>query len=97
MRLRQLLLFFLLIVPGTGGFLFCMHYALIDWTALQRDYANFAHLAVTSKDMSALFVAESQQNIHRINIFADVVWALMGVLLAAIGLHGLCLMPPQSK
>jgi hypothetical protein len=93
--LRQWLLF-LLVVPGFAGFVFCMFYAFKDWAELQRAYAHFAQVASSSKEMSVLFVAESKQNIHRINLFADVVWALMGALLAAIGLHGLCL-PLPSK
>jgi hypothetical protein len=40
--------------------------------------------------MPTLFVAEAQQNIHRINLFADVVWALLGAIVGAIGIHGLC-------
>ncbi|HVF84450.1 MAG TPA: hypothetical protein VM821_00600 [Abditibacteriaceae bacterium] len=47
--------------------------------------------------MSVLFVAEANQNIHRVNLFADVVWALLGAILAAIGLHGLCANVQQSK
>lgn len=90
MSLRQWLLFLLLVVPGVAGFIFCMYYALIDWALLQKTYANFEHLAGTSADMKTLFVAEAEQNIHRINVFADVVWALMGAIIAAIGIHGLC-------
>lgn len=90
MRLRQWLLFLLLVAPGVGGFLFCMHYALLDWAELQKAYAHFARVTSSSSEMSVLFVAEAKQNIHRINLFADVVWALMGALIAAIGIHGLC-------
>lgn len=90
MRWRQGLLFFLLVLPGVCGFVFCMYYALLDWAELQKAYTHFAEVARTSKEISTLFVAESRQNIHRINLFADVVWALMGAILAAIGLHGLC-------
>lgn len=90
MRLRQSLLFFLLVAPGTFCFVFCMYYALQDWAALQKAYTDFARLAATSNSMSTLFVAEARQNIHRINLFADVVWALLGAIIAAIGIHGLC-------
>lgn len=90
MRLRQWLLLILLVVPGVSGFAFCMFYALQDWAALQKAYTQFERLASSSNDMSVLFVAEAKQNIHRINLFADVVWALMGAIIASIGLHGLC-------
>lgn len=90
MRLRQAILFFALVVPGVFCFGFCLYYALQDWAALQKNYAHFAQLAATSRDMPTLFVAEARQNIHRINVFADVVWALLGAIVGAIGIHGLC-------
>ena len=90
MRLRQSLLFILLVAPGVFCFVVCMYYALQDWAALQKAYTNFARLAGSSSDMSTLFVAEAEQNIHRINLFADVVWALLGAIIAAIGIHGVC-------
>ena len=84
------MLFIFLVLPGAFCFAFCMYFALKDWAALQNAYANFAHVAATSSDMSLLFVAEAKQNIHRINLFADGVWALLGAIVAAIGIHGLC-------
>lgn len=90
MRYRQWLLFLLLVVPGVVGFCFCMYYAFIDWALLQKTYANFSHLASTSSNMNTLFVAEAEQNIHRINLFAEVVWALLSAIIAAIGIRGVC-------
>ncbi len=82
----------LLSLVATGGLCFaiCMYYALVDWDLLQRAYANFAKLTETSSDLPQLFIAEARQNIHRINLFADGVWALLGAVVAAIGIHGLC-------
>jgi len=77
MRQRQWLLVLLLVIPGGFCFLVCMYYALQDWDALQKTYANFERVAGTSSNVSTLFVAEAKQNIHRINLFADVVWALI--------------------
>ena len=88
--MRQAILFFVLVVPGVFCFLFCMYFALQDYAALQKAYTQFARVAGSSTDMSVLFVAEARQNIHRINVFADVVWALLGAIVAAIGIHGLC-------
>lgn len=88
--MRQYLLFFLLVLPGVCGFVFCLYFALLDWRILQTTQTHFQDVAAHSKDLSVLFVAEANQNIHRINLFADVVWALLGAILAAIGLHGLC-------
>ena len=74
-----------------------MYFALLDWAELQRVYAHFARVAGSSNDMSVLFVAEARQNIHSINLFADVVWALLGAILAAIGIHGLCVTSARSE
>jgi len=96
MRLRQWLLFLLLVAPGMLCFAVCMYYALRDWAELQRAYTHFARIANTSSDMRTLFVAESKQNIHHINLFADGVWALLGAGIAAIGIHGLCVLPQNQ-
>jgi hypothetical protein len=72
-------------------------YALRDWAQLQAAYREYHTLAGTNADMRALFIAYSAQNIHRINLFADGVWALLGAILAGIGLHGLCTMRPEDK
>jgi hypothetical protein len=90
MRSRQWLLTLVLILPGVFCFLFCMHYGLQDWDKLQAAYTNFDQIASASTALNALFIAEARQNIHRINLFADGVWALLGALVAAIGFHGVC-------
>jgi hypothetical protein len=90
MHQRQWLLFLVLVMPGVFCFVVCMYYALLDWAELQKAYAHFARTINTSSSMTTLFVAESKQNIHRINLFADAVWALLGAIIAAIGVHGLC-------
>lgn len=97
MRLRQWFLFLLLVVPGVLCFLVCMYYALQDWAALQKTYANFERVVGTSNDMSTLFVAATKQSIHRINLFADGVWALLGAIIAAIGIHGLCVIRQKPR
>lgn len=84
------LLLLLTVLPGLVGVVVFGYYALADWSALQAAYRHYAQVAVNSPDLRAVFVAEAQQNIHRINLFADGVWALLSALLGAVGLHGLC-------
>src|SRR5947209_8531243 len=72
------------------------YYLLLDWAALRAAYARFELLASRSADLNALFVAEARQNIHRLNCFAEGMGVLLGAILAAIGLHGLCLLPSRS-
>ncbi|MHB9131671.1 MAG: hypothetical protein ACYDBB_11360 [Armatimonadota bacterium] len=90
MMVRQLILLFLIVLPGIALVVFFTYFALTDWAALQADYANFARVAAGSGSMRALTVAEAFQNIHRINLFADGVWVLLSAIFAAIGVHGMC-------
>lgn len=94
--IKPVLLLCLLVIPGAAVSIVCIHYALLDWRQLQIAYRHFHELAGGNAGMRELFVAESAQNIHRINLFADGVWAILGAILAAIGIHGLCLLPSNS-
>lgn len=89
---KRMLLTVFLIIPGVAWALVCGYYALKDWSELRAAYHTYHALAGTNADLRALFAAYSAQDIHRINLFADGVWALLGLVLAAIGLHGLCTM-----
>ena len=92
----QLLISFILL-PGIAGILIFGYFALIDWQTLQRAYQNFAEVAQQSTNLQTVLVAEAQQNIQRINLFADGVWALLSAILAAIGLHGICTLPRRTR
>jgi hypothetical protein len=66
-----------------------------DWASLSAAYARFETLAMSASDMRSLFIAEAHQNAFRINCFAEGVGVLLGGILAAIGIHGLCLLPSR--
>lgn len=87
--MRTMLLVLLLVVPGVLGVIVFGLFAISDYMALQRAYAGFAD-AATHASLSAIVAADAMQNIHRINVFAEGVWALLSAIYAAIGLHGLC-------
>jgi hypothetical protein len=72
------------------------YYLLHDWSALQAAFARFEQLASRPSSLNALFVAEARQNVHRLNCVAEGVGLLLGATLAAIGTHGLCLLPRHS-
>jgi hypothetical protein len=86
----KLIPLYLVVILGMAGMAIFGYYALVDWNALQVAYDNFAAIAANAPDMPALFAAEAQQNIHRINLFAEGVWVLQSALLVAVGLHGIC-------
>ncbi len=76
-----------------SGFLFCAlcsYYSLLDWGELRRAYAVFS--VSQDGDLKTVFVAEARQNIHRINLFADVVWALLSAILAVVSAVGLAIL-----
>ena len=86
----RLIPLFIVASLGMAGVLIFGYYALIDWNALQAAYANFTKVASNPSDLATLFAAEAQQNIHRLNLFAEGVWVLQSAIFAAIGLHGIC-------
>ncbi|QUY40701.1 MULTISPECIES: hypothetical protein [Acaryochloris] len=81
-------LFLIVIIPGVAGVIVFGNSALTDWEQLRIDYRAYEDVIRSTDDLSMLFKAEAAQNIQRINLFADGVWALLSSILAAIGLHG---------
>lgn len=79
---------------GCGGIAVFGWFALVDNTALNQADAEFLRLIDAGSDLPTLFVAESRQRIHRINLFAEGVWTLQCAVFAAIGLHGICTIAP---
>ena len=81
------LFFWLFFILGLIGMAVCFYGATLDWRELQRAHAYF--VSVSGADLKTVFVAESKQNIHRINVFADVVWALLGAIISTLCALGL--------
>lgn len=73
----------------------CVFGSLIDWRELRHAYAAFS--ASQHADLKTIFVAEAHQNIHRINLFADVVWALLSAILAVVSASGLAILRRLEK
>lgn len=95
--MRKALLLILVVAPGVAGIAIFGHYALKDWDGLQIAYREYKRVLDSSPDLQALFIAEAQQNIQRINLFADGTWTLLSAILAAIGIHGLSLSPKRPS
>jgi hypothetical protein len=84
-------------VAGLLAVLVSVYFLFGDWAALRAAYRRFEQLTMSAADLRSLFITESQQNIYRINCFAEGIGALLGAILAAIGLHGLCLPGGTAK
>ena len=74
--------FWLFFVFGLVGTAVCFYGAALDWRELQRAHAFY--VSVAGGDLKTVFLAEARQNIHRINLFADVVWALLGAIISVL-------------
>ena len=90
--MTRVLLLFIVTISGLSAVLVSGYYLLQDWHALNVAYARFEELTMSAADLRSVFIAEAQQNAFRINCFAEGVGVLLGAILAAIGLHGLCLL-----
>jgi len=86
---RQLLLAFITLA-GLCACTVSGYYALQDWHALNVHYARFERLCNSAADLRSIVIADAQQNAFRVNVFADGTWVLLGAILAAVGVHGLC-------
>ncbi len=90
------LLVALVVAPGLLVTAVSGHYALQDWQQLQQAHARFRVSVAAGDSVRDLQIADAVQNMHRINLFAEVVWALQGMTLLGLGICTLCLLPPRA-
>ena len=87
-----MLLMLAVALAGLWAILYSGYWMFRDWFALNAAYVRFEQLSMSDADLRSVFIAEAEQNAFRINCFAEGVGVLLGAILAAIGLHGLCLL-----
>ena len=69
-----------------------------DWSALTTAFARLEQVVSSGGDARAVLVAQGFDRIYRLNCFADGIGVLFGMLIAAVGIHGLCLLrDPAAK
>lgn len=93
--MKHLALWLFVVLPGLAATGVSGFYVLQDWASLNRAYARWEHLVRSGGSDRALAVAANYENAFRINCFADGVGVLLGAILVAIGIHGLCFLPPR--
>jgi hypothetical protein len=91
--MRAAALWLLVILPGVATVVVSGYFLLQDWAALNAAFVRFQQEVRSGAELRALFGAEAEQHVHRINCFAEGVGVLLGAILAAIGIHGLCTLP----
>ena len=94
--MRSATLIVLVVLPGLAAVLVSGYFLFRDWAALATAFTRFEHLAASGADLRALTIAQTLEQSYRTNCFADGVGVLLGAILAAIGLHGLCTMPLRT-
>lgn len=83
------------LVSGLVFWTVCTYYSQVDWRELQRAYAAF--IAAQDADLKTVFIAQARQDIHRTNVFADVVWALLSAILAIVSAIGLAILKRMDR
>ena len=72
------------------------YYLFPEWDTLGHSYQNVQKLAQTptasARDLS---IAQAAENRHRLNCFAEGIGVLLGGVVFAIGIHGICTLPQQ--
>lgn len=93
--MRHLALWLFAVVPGLAAVGVSGYYVLQDWASLNRAFSNWERVVRSGGSERALDVAANYESVFRINCFADGVGVLLGAILLAIGIHGLCLLPSK--
>lgn len=96
MSIRILVLLGLVVIPGAALTSISTYYLFPEWATLTKSYQNVQALAQTPTSSSRdLSLAQAAENRHRLNCFAEGVGVLLGTVVAAIGIHGICTLPQQ--
>ncbi len=90
---RVLVLLTFTIAPGLGAVLISGFFLFPDWAALDKSHQNYAKLAAANASLRDLTIAESAEMRHRLNCFAEGIGVLLGGVIVAIGIHGICTVP----
>lgn len=98
MLMRSLLLWAIAILPGLFYGAVSAYFLFVDWSALDTNFRQYQELAASPNATEmTLMVAGAAELRHRINAFADGVGVLLGNILLAIGVHGLCTMQNRNR
>lgn len=96
MGIRALVLLGLVVLPGAALTGISGYYLFPEWAILTKSYQNVQTLAqaptASARDFS---LAQAAENRHRLNCFAEGIGVLLGTVIVAIGIHGLCTLPQQ--
>lgn len=96
LRNKRLALYLFAVLPGAAATLVSAWFLRLDFAALRRTWAEFETAALSGSGQEVT-VTNAYQMTYRVNCFADGVGVLLGAILLAIGVHGLCLLSPRPE
>ncbi|WP_367890307.1 hypothetical protein [Sphaerospermopsis torques-reginae] len=97
MKKRPGILLLTLVIPGFSVVLISLYFFVLDYSALIKAENYVEQLAKdkTANERSLQF-AYHRALAHRINVFADATWGLLGGVITAIGIHGLVILKEKE-
>ncbi|MFB2981975.1 hypothetical protein [Microseira sp. BLCC-F43] len=91
MNIRALVLLITVVLPGLAATSLSAYYLFPEWKALEASFKSYEKLAKSpAATIEQLSIAQAAENRHRINCFAEGVGVLLGGVILAIGIHGIC-------
>jgi hypothetical protein len=96
MNLRVLALLVLVVLPGVAFMGISSFYLFPEWATLTASHQQYQTLAASGASERDLSIAQAAENRHRLNCFAEGVGVLLGGVIAAIGIHGICTLPHRT-
>ncbi len=87
--MKTLILFLLLVVPGSAVVVASTWWGINDYIALVNANQRFQKLATQGAGQRELFIIAHQEDTHRINVGFDGTWILLGGILAGMGILGI--------
>ncbi|MBD0306853.1 MAG: hypothetical protein ICV80_01525 [Microcoleus sp. T1-bin1] len=98
MNLRQIILLLFVVLPGLGTSAMSAYYLFPEWAALDAAYQRYRQVIESpSSTQKDLLIAQTAQDIHRINCFAFMCGIAFRWIIVWIGIHGVCMLPPETS
>ncbi|MDZ8055697.1 MAG: hypothetical protein RMX68_010215 [Aulosira sp. ZfuVER01] len=98
MNIRKAILLITLVIPGLAVVGISLYWFILDYDALGKAENYIEKLAKDEKvNDRQLDYAYHRTLAHRINVFADGTWGLIGGVITGLGIHGLATIPEQHK
>ncbi|MFM7427792.1 MAG: hypothetical protein ACKO7W_22795 [Elainella sp.] len=94
--MRVWVLILLVVLPGASFSSFSAYWLFRDWAALTASHQRFVQVAAGNPTQTDLMIAAQAEDRHRLNCFAEGVGVLLGGVIWAIGIQGLCTMPRST-